>query len=384
VAGLVLGAAPSLLGAWLSGYTYRQEVTINPGITDANLADFPLLVRITDQANPLFAASATGQDIVFTASDGTTPLYREIEHYSNAGSNELDAWVRTSVSATDPTKLYMYYSGDSEGNSTDTWNDGYRMVQHLHQDGATAGVYADSTSNGNNGTPYHQGALGNLHTPTGKVNGAVSLNSVRTDNDNIEFSDSNSLDVGAGTWEAWINPATLGNHDYKTVLAKSYASAWWFGLYQDTGKVQLWTSGLAHVSTGAVSANAWSHIAATWDGPGAGSEVKFYINGQPAGEVAETDVVNQNARAAHIGVDYQSESNPNYDYQFMGLIDEIRLSGAARSGEWIEASYNSVNGSFLDFGPQQVIPEPSAFLAWSLLAGLGIGAGWWRRKRQVL
>jgi hypothetical protein len=29
----------------------------------------------------------------------------------------------------------------------------------------------------------------------------------------------------------------------------------------------------------------------------------------------------------------------------------------------------------------EVIPEPSALLVWSLLAGLGIGVGWWRRKK---
>jgi hypothetical protein len=28
-----------------------------------------------------------------------------------------------------------------------------------------------------------------------------------------------------------------------------------------------------------------------------------------------------------------------------------------------------------------IIPEPSTLLIWSLLAGLGIGVGWWRRRR---
>ena len=27
------------------------------------------------------------------------------------------------------------------------------------------------------------------------------------------------------------------------------------------------------------------------------------------------------------------------------------------------------------------IPEPSTLLVWALLAGLGIGVGWWRRKK---
>jgi len=39
----------------------------------------------------------------------------------------------------------------------------------------------------------------------------------------------------------------------------------------------------------------------------------------------------------------------------------------------------SVNGRVLQLFA--IVPEPTALLVWSLLAGLGIGAAWWRRKR---
>jgi hypothetical protein len=33
------------------------------------------------------------------------------------------------------------------------------------------------------------------------------------------------------------------------------------------------------------------------------------------------------------------------------------------------------------FEPDIIIPEPTTLLVWTLLAGLGIGCGWWRRKK---
>ncbi len=101
VASIVI-CVPPVSAGWLGGYGYRQEVVVNPSVTPGNLTDFPLLVKISDPANHLFGntAFADGQDIVFTASDGVTPLDREIEHFSAAGSKELDAWVKTNVSST--------------------------------------------------------------------------------------------------------------------------------------------------------------------------------------------------------------------------------------------------------------------------------------------
>jgi len=40
-----------------------------------------------------------------------------------------------------------------------------------------------------------------------------------------------------------------------------------------------------------------------------------------------------------------------------------------------------VSGTVRIAGAPLVIPEPSTLFIWSLLAGLGIGLGWWRRRR---
>jgi hypothetical protein len=56
-----------------------------------------------------------------------------------------------------------------------------------------------------------------------------------------------------------------------------------------------------------------------------------------------------------------------------GRLDEFRWS------DQVLQPWQFLNGSGLP--PTEVIPEPSTLLIWTLLAGLGIGAGWRRRKR---
>jgi MYXO-CTERM domain-containing protein len=38
---------------------------------------------------------------------------------------------------------------------------------------------------------------------------------------------------------------------------------------------------------------------------------------------------------------------------------------------------------YIDEPAPPVIPEPSTLIIWSLLASLGVGLAWWRRRRAV-
>jgi len=43
---------------------------------------------------------------------------------------------------------------------------------------------------------------------------------------------------------------------------------------------------------------------------------------------------------------YSLRGHPAFPgYNFNGVIDEVRISNIARSGDWIAAEYNSQNGS---------------------------------------
>ena len=185
-------------GWYDANWSNRQKITILPTLADADLTNFPYLVKITDPANPIFSIpQADGDDILFTAADGTTKLNHEIEKY-NPATNELYIWVQVpTISGTVNTEIYMYYGNGSAANQQSvaaTWDDDFVMVQHLQE---TSGTHFDSTSQNNDGTPLN----GVVQTATGKIDGADAFDMV---DDYVDVPDSTSLRVVAMTLEAWV------------------------------------------------------------------------------------------------------------------------------------------------------------------------------------
>ena len=67
-------------------------------------------------------------------------------------------------------------------------------------------------------------------------------------------------------------------------------------------------------------------------------------------------------------------TNPN------AVGDYITSIGGDGSGYWQGYLSNTLNGRLVKPAAIEVIPEPTTLLIWSLLAGLGMGLGWRRRK----
>lgn len=65
--------------AWLSGWNYRNKLTIDSSKIDASLSDFPIKVILDDDNFDFSKALSTGNDIRFTSSDGKTLLKYERE-----------------------------------------------------------------------------------------------------------------------------------------------------------------------------------------------------------------------------------------------------------------------------------------------------------------
>jgi len=53
--------------------------------------------------------------------------------------------------------------------------------------------------------------------------------------------------------------------------------------------------------------------------------------------------------------------------------------------DWVWNSNSNHHAFYLTGEPigEPIIPEPSTFIVWSLLGGLGFAAGWWRRRRRA-
>jgi hypothetical protein len=118
----------------------------------------------------------------------------------------------------------------------------------------------------------------------------------------------------------------------------------------------------------------WNHLVLIYD-QSLTEEMSLYVNNELVTSESQWGGLLDGSASSPLtfGIARPDRGDPWGD--FHGLLDEIQIY--TRALEWYEVD-------FLYRNPGQVvrlIPEPTTLLIWSLLAGLGIGAGWWRRKR---
>ena len=341
--------------SWLTGWSYRQAITVdNAGMT-ATLTDFPLYVPVaSDGAGAGIAGKIqdTGKDIRFTSSDGATTLSYERESYSEASGNVTgNFWVGATLNAdndaaTDDT-IYLYYgnAGAADGqNRTGVWDSNFKGVWHLS--GSTLSAL-DSTGNANNGT--NNGAT----AAAGKIGNAGSFDGT---NDRIVIPDSTSWDFSTGAFSVsmWFKKTSEARGDIFN--KKSADSNDDVGLLLEENETmdvyfKIDTVGDIMVSNGHVfTLNAWHYATMVRDGS---SNLTTYIDGAPDGTGTSGGNMNNNAADIWIGSNHDDFMVPSLPHT--GLIDEIRISNVARSAAWTSFEYNNMNaaGNRLSFAAEE-------------------------------
>ena len=132
----------------------------------------------------------------------------------------------------------------------------------------------DSSGNGNYGTAteHHLG-------DGGQERKALLFNGM---NALVTVPDSASLDLTTGmTLEAWVDPSTLTS-SWRTIVFKERPGGMLYALYANNGsanrpvgQVFLGNAERDAPGTSSVPLNAWTHLAATYDG----SALRLYVNG---------------------------------------------------------------------------------------------------------
>jgi len=182
----------------------------------------------------------------------------------------------------------------------------------------TGATTADSSANGN----VAQLEAGARWTTDGKYGGALLLSGVR---DGAQVPASESLNVSTGlTIEAWVFPTLLrGNQLVLARQATSNSVAYAMSLVGDRGgvSVSLRTSEgtpVIAVTSPVVAANAWTHLAATYDG----SQLRLFGNGVEVGSTPASGTVLSSANPLWLGRGPSGEA-------LVGVIDEVRVYGRA-------------------------------------------------------
>jgi RHS repeat-associated protein len=323
-----------------NGYSYVRAITIDhTKIPNTDQANFPFLYSITDPllatiANGGHVTSTNGYDIVFTSdSAGQNPLNYEVESY-NPATGQVIAWVQIpALSHSSDTTLYLFYGNSnvtaSQQNATGVWDSNYGGVWHLSGNGAVVST-ADSTANANNATLEGTDAVG----PGEFGNGAVLNGSGYFDAGNQP----SVLPTHTGTMSAWVNSIPFSNYvipigNGDTSGFPEYGAMITIGSNGANGSVAFRVDGPSWIDGNGVSGNTlmvdqWYYLTASWDG----SNVNLYVNGALVSTTGQS-------------VDAAPCCDLKLGWGLTGSIEEARVSGIARSADWIAAEYNNQSSS---------------------------------------
>ncbi|MFX0209415.1 MAG: DUF2341 domain-containing protein, partial [Candidatus Hodarchaeota archaeon] len=305
-------------------FRYRKKLSIPASQVAEDLINFPVLIDIFD-IDLKNHAQSTGDDIIFTDDKGTR-LAHEIEIFEinyNSTHSHFVVWVRTNLTTSENTNLFMYYGNDSITNQAtpeEVWKNNFTSVWHLSE---AQGTRYDSTSNNIDGSPQN---YENDEASLGKIAGADALDG---SDDYIETY-TYPEDIGLGgksvkTVSAWVY---TNNFDGGGLIEFGQHATKGFFSLQTQSSENMWIGNWWGVNDtfNYPSLNTWVYLTIVYDG----TTVYLYANS----ELQRNSSRNLNT-GNKITVKLGS-SNGNY---FSGLIDELRISTAFRSPAWIKTEY---------------------------------------------
>jgi hypothetical protein len=196
-------------------------------------------------------------------------------------------------------------------------------------DAGSGTTLADVTGNGNTGT-----ITGATWSTAGKNGGALSFDGT---SDWVTIADAAGLDLTTGmTLEAWVNPQRLQSN-WRLVAVKEGTGVLAYALYANSdtkrprGAVRAGGTESDVRGPAALGQNAWTHVAATYDG----ATLRLFVNGA---EVATRSVTG--AIATTNGPLRIAGSSIRAEW-YKGLIDDLRLYNRALTAAEIQNDMNT-------------------------------------------
>jgi hypothetical protein len=332
-----------------ASWKYSKKLFLNTtasgaGVT-SDVANFPVLVRLTGSNFNFGQAKSGGADIRFTKSDGM-PLSYEIERWDSA-NGLAEIWVKVDTVYGNNSTQYIFMDwGNAAANATsdgatvfDTAN-GFQGIWHLSEPG-NATAY-DATINHYHGTPTGMtaasavaGAIGLAQEFDGSSTGYIQM--IGTANGKLNFPQHGTYSISAWVRLNAVNLVdTLFNcvvqkGDLQYSLQLGFKDKWQFCEYQDSLG---WDNDTAQATLGA-----WQYLVGVRDG----ARQYLYLDGAL---VCDTIVFEPNASldsslyARNTGYDLgigRSAATP--DRGFNGAIDEVRAENVPLSADWILLCY---------------------------------------------
>ena len=352
---------PNLAGA---SFNYSRPITINHNLVpNTDQTNFPVLVSgnyayLATIANGGKAQNANGYDVGFyTNSDCVSgKLNWETELY-NSGTGQVAYWINIpNVSHIVDTVFYMCY-GDStisadQSNKAAVWDSNFKGVWHLGENYSIApGNYKDSTAAPSNGSLTD--INGNTFSATAAIGNGLSLNG---DADFVDVGNPAKLQITSSfTLSAWVKLNNY-NQGFGRIITKfvNGSNRGWELSVDD------WTSpsynNLSLSVSYSASAPVWKYqntsfptnqlVYVTGVYNSASQTAQLYRDGVAISQQSYNNNISPNNVGSSINNSTGNvrigrrpgSSDPD---MWRGIIDEVRISNAARSADWIKTEYNN-------------------------------------------
>lgn len=366
---LLLNPKEARAGWYDGGWAFRKRLTVDSSKIKGSHSQFPVLVNLTDTSLATNAQS-TGNDIMFTASDGRTKLSHELESF-NSSTGQVVAWVVLSTLAS-PTDIYMYYGNpvvSAQENPSAVWDSNFRGVFHFKEGSGTTA--ADKTSYANDLTLSTA-----AWTASAKIGNGWDGNGARwvSRANDADFDFTNTDNLTLSLWAQSDSATNPGGTEY--VLAKQAnggTNAAGYAIYYKTTGVVCFgiddnASGFPReeiCSASDVYDASWHHIVVTKTGT---TRFDLYVDGSLVS--SDTSVLTgsmSNTMPLYIG----DRNGADGGDEFTGDVDEVRIARSVRSADWIYTEYATQTAAITASPTDEYMPT---ILHWKFDEGYGTTA----------
>lgn len=294
---------------------------------------------------------------------------------------EIERWDQSNKYAIIHVKIPSYYGSEStevtlsydplssdnpligfigEDAAKQVWDDNFAAVYHFNSAPNGNGSLTDSTSNGNDGSPYYMdssnfvenGGLGSAWRFDGTAD-FVTINGIcselNSNNSNITF-EGYQLKSERPAWDSDVLfslHGSSGNSNRMLLWNRHDQSNYEFSLYN------LSSTNIAYVSGPDILSEDYKLISFTYNS--VTNDMKTFTDGDITHtlQLSEDWIIEANGRAS-LGQEYDTTTNSDF---FEGDLSEIRISKIARSEDWIKLTNSSLKNTLISW--KRIIDESS-------------------------
>ncbi|MBN2325423.1 MAG: DUF2341 domain-containing protein [Spirochaetes bacterium] len=333
---------------WNTDWSNRRRLTFDNSAQAENLVLFPVLVRLDGTRIDYAKTRDGGQDIRFVDSD-LTALSFEIELWNEEGESFVWVEIPQIDGGSNEDFIWIYYGNQSAPDGQDpagVWDNGFLGVWHLND---SIDPVTDSTSAGNHCT--NNGAA---YTPSGALDGAFSFNG---NGDAVEASSHTYVFSEEMTLEAWFRYSGPGTGSPRILEISKTGNADSHCLAPDSdGSLRAWAESATGSRVAAVDDpadyddGAWHYMVYTYENP----DGILYVDGNVTDTASGSSSDLDDCQYFIIGaVSDASTQYAHSDHEFDGLVDEVRVSDTARTADWLNAQFLSMNDGFVVYGTEE-------------------------------